>query len=174
MSSCHPIYLAIMSLLFDFVLSLGVLIPRSILEIDCMGCSCSYGGQEFIPDLPRGGSTLACFWGLSPKGSVVTGRGLSRGVPEGLDWRFQFKEALDEMHVVLTRLARTTTRMQAIGLVMPSVMLYPYRCSWMRSTFVHHSYISKVYSIYAIHASCQDRSVRLDEKPWVVLCQSTD
>ena len=26
-----------MSLLFDFVLALGVLIPRSILEIDCMG-----------------------------------------------------------------------------------------------------------------------------------------
>ena len=41
----------------------------------------------------------------------MTGRGLSRGVPEGLDWRFWFKEALDEMHVVLTRLARTTTRM---------------------------------------------------------------
>ena len=41
------------------------------------------------------------------------------------------------MHVELTRLARTTTRMRVIGLVMPSVMLYPYRCSWMRSTFVH-------------------------------------
>ena len=44
MSSCHPIYSAIMSLLFDFVLALGALIPRSIFEIDCMGCSCSYGG----------------------------------------------------------------------------------------------------------------------------------
>ena len=53
---------------------------------------------------------------LLSKESVVTGRGLSRGVPEGLDWRFWFKEALDEMHVVLTRLARTTTRMVAIGL----------------------------------------------------------
>ena len=56
----------------------------------------------------------------------MTGRGLSRGVPEGLDWMFWLKEALDEMHVVLTHLARTTTRMRAIGLVMPSVMLYPY------------------------------------------------
>ena len=56
----------------------------------------------------------------------MTGRGLSRGVPEGLDWRFWFKAALDEMHVVLTRLARTTARMCVIGLVMPSVMLYPY------------------------------------------------
>ena len=46
-----------MSLLFDFVLALGVLIPRSILKIDCMGCSCSYGGKEFIPDLPRGFDT---------------------------------------------------------------------------------------------------------------------
>ena len=84
----------------------------------------------------------------------MTGRGLSRGVPKGSDWRFWFKEALDEMHVVLTRLARTTTRMRVIGLVMPSVMLYPYRCSWMRSTFVHHSYLSKVYPLYAINASC--------------------
>ena len=56
----------------------------------------------------------------------MTGRGLSRGVPEGLDWRFWFKEALDEIHVVLTRLARTTTRMRVIGLIMTSVMLYPY------------------------------------------------
>ena len=56
----------------------------------------------------------------------MTGRGLSRGVLEGSDWRFWFKEALDEMHVVLTRLARSTTRMRVIGLVMPSVMLYPY------------------------------------------------
>ena len=54
---------------------------------------------------------------------------------EGSDWRFWFKEALDEMHVELTRLARTTTRMRVIGLVMPSVMLYPYRCSWMRSRY---------------------------------------
>ena len=41
-----------------------------------------------------------------------------------------------------------------IDLVIPSVMLYPYRCSWMRSTFVHHSYLSKVYPLYAINASC--------------------
>ena len=80
----------------------------------------------------------------------MIGRGLSRGVPEGLDWRFWFKKALDEMHVELTRLARTTTRMRVIGLV----MLYPYRCSWMRSTFVHHSYLSKVHLLYAINASC--------------------
>ena len=39
---------------FDFILALGALIPGSILEIDCMGCSCSYGGKEFIPDLPKG------------------------------------------------------------------------------------------------------------------------
>ena len=32
----------------------------------------------------------------------------------------------------------------------------------------------KGYSICEIHASCQDRSVRLDGKPWVVLCRSTD
>ena len=32
----------------------------------------------------------------------------------------------------------------------------------------------KGYSIYAINASCQDRSVRLDGKPQVVLCRSTD
>jgi len=32
---------------------------------------------------------------LLSKGSVVTGRGLSRGVPEGLDWRFLFKDAID-------------------------------------------------------------------------------
>ena len=84
----------------------------------------------------------------------MTGRGLSRGVPEGSDWRFWFKEALDEMHVVLTRLARTTTRMRVIGLVMPSVMLYPYRCAWKRSTFVHHSYLLNVHLLYAINASC--------------------
>ena len=95
----------------------------------------------------------------------MTGRVLSRRVPEGSDWRFWFKEALDEMHVVLTRLARTTTRMRVIGLVMTSVMLYPYRCSWMRSTFVHHSYLSKVYPLYAINALCLDRSIRLDGKP---------
>ena len=112
--------------------------------------------------------------GLVPKGGVMTGCGLSRQIPEGLDWRFWFKEALDEMHVMLTRLARTTTRMRAIGLVMPSVMLYPYRCSWMRSTFVHHSYLSKVYPLYAINASCQDRPVRLDGKPQIVHCRSTD
>ena len=75
----------------------------------------------------------------------MTEHGLSRGVPEGSDWRFWFKEALDEMHVELTRLARTTTRMRVIGLDMTSVILYPYRCSWMRSTFVHHSYLSKVH-----------------------------
>ena len=56
----------------------------------------------------------------------MTGRGLSRGVLEGSDWRFWFKEALDEMHVVLTRSARTTNRMRVIGLIMTSVMLYPY------------------------------------------------
>ena len=56
----------------------------------------------------------------------MTGRGLSRGVPEGSDWKFWFKEALDEMHVVLTRSARSTTRMRVIGLIMTSVMLYPY------------------------------------------------
>ena len=32
----------------------------------------------------------------------------------------------------------------------------------------------KGYSICAIHAPYQDRSVRLDGKPWVVLCRSTD
>ena len=101
-----------------------------------------------------GGFDTSVLLGLSPKGSVMIGHGLSRGVPEGLDWRFWFKEALDVIHVVLTRLARTTTRMRAIGLVMPSVMLYPYRYSWMRSTFVHHSYLSKVYPLYAINASC--------------------
>ena len=31
-----------MSLLFDFVLALGALIPRSILEIDCMVARSSY------------------------------------------------------------------------------------------------------------------------------------
>ena len=63
----------------------------------------------------------------------MTGHGLSRGVPKGLDWRFWFKEALDEMHVVLTRLARTTNRMRVIGLVMPSVMLYQRFTLYMQS-----------------------------------------
>jgi hypothetical protein len=53
------------------------------------------------------------------------------------------KIALDEMHVALALLARTTTRRQ-LALVSLSCSL-PFRRSWMRSTLCYNSYIFKVY-----------------------------
>ena len=52
-----------MSLLFDFVLALGALIPRSILEIDCMGCFVAMVARSSYRIYPRGFDTSSVLRG---------------------------------------------------------------------------------------------------------------
>ena len=77
------------------------------------------------------------------KGGVVTGRlhsvgWVSRDRIGGFDLKRFWMRCMMCLFVYLELQLECV-----IGLVIPSVMLYPYRCSWMRSTFIHHLYLSK-------------------------------
>ena len=107
-----------------------------------------------MPDIPKGFDTSSCSETTLPIGSAVTGRSLCKiwgfeGQFRGRDLKRFWMRCMMCLFVYLELQLECV-----IGLVIPSVMLYPYRCSWMRSTFVHHSYLSKVYPLYAINASC--------------------
>ena len=108
-----------------------------------------------------------------PKGGVVTGRcfkqmGYRRIGLEILG----LKMPLIEMHDLFARQLELQLDDNRPSHVFGFAMVTP---MFMDEINLYTTLISiKGYSICAIHASCYDRSVRLDEKPQVVLCRSTD
>ena len=100
-----------------------------------------------MPDIPKGFDTSSCSETTLPIGSAVTGCGLCKiwgfeGQFRGRDLKRLWMSAC-----CAYSLARTTIRMCVIGLVIPSVMLYPYRCSWMNQ-HLHNTHIYQRFTLY--------------------------
>ena len=124
-----------------------------------------------MAELPKGVRLASgCF---RPKGGVVTGRcfkqmGYRRIGLEILGLKMPLIEMLDLFARQLELQLDDNRPSYVFGFTMVTPM-------FIDEINIYTILISiKSYSICAIHASCQDRSVRLDGKPQVVLCRSTD